>query len=119
MAKRHSEEEDEENVVKVQVGDRKKSKVAGSSKRALLTAPQGQQIAKRGVGRNMAKRNLLKASASRFRASFGSSRGPVAVLNAQKKNMAGKKTETVFRSQAEQVARFQKATPLRFRSHPL
>jgi len=115
----NSDEEDEENVVKVQVGDRQKFKVAGSSKRALLTAPKGQQIAKRGVGRNMAKRNLLKASASRFRASFGSSRGPVAVLNAQKKDIVGKKTGADFQSQAEQVARFQKATPLRFRSQPL
>merc|ERR1719239_131463 len=115
----NSDEEDREDAIKVKVGNCPKSKAGGSIKRTLLAAPQGQPSSKRGGGRNMAKRNLLKASASRSRASYGNPRGPVAVLNAQKKNMVGKRRETVFRSQAEQVARFQKATPLRFRSQPL
>jgi len=114
----NSDEEGEGDAIKVKVGNFPKSKAAGSSKRTLLAAPQGQLSSKRGGGRNMAKRNLLKASASRSRASYGNSRGPVAVLNAQKKNMVGKRTEAVFHSQAEQVARYQKATPLRFRSQP-
>jgi len=115
----NSDEEGEGDAIKVKVGNHPKSKAAGSSKRALLAAPKGQLSSKRGGVKNMAKRNLLKASASRSRASYGSSRGPVAVLNAQKKNIVGKKAEAVFHSQAEQVARYQKATPQRFRSQPL
>jgi len=97
-------------------GSGRKSRSAGRSRRAPLTEPGGQLSARKVGGRSLAERNLFKASASRSRAGYGSSRGPVAVLNAQKRN---KKMEAVFLSQAEQVARFQKATPLRFRSQPL
>jgi len=114
----NSDEEEDGNVVKEPKNGEssRKSRSAGRSRRAPLTAPGGQLSARKVGGRSMAERNLFKASASRSRASYGSSRGPVAVLNAQKKN---KKMEAVFLSRAEQVARFQKTTPLRFRSRPL
>jgi len=101
----NSEEEEDENGGKVEGGNRQKSNSLGSSRRAPLMTARSQLGIRRGGGRNMAERNLFKASASRSRASYGSLRGPVAVLNAQKKNIVGKKTGPVFRSQAEQVAR--------------
>jgi len=100
--------DEDQNVVEERINKGSGRKSSSVNRRVSL-------IARKGVGRNMADRNLFKASASRLRAGYGSSRGPVAVLNAQKRN---KKMEAVFLSRAEQVARFQKATPLRFRSQP-
>merc|ERR1719187_1585862 len=74
-------------------------------------------------GGNLIRKSLGRASSARNGTSRRSSlrgpiaRGPIAVLNAQKKNK--RKVEAAFQSRAEQVARFQKATPLRFRTRPL
>merc|ERR1719447_1624339 len=74
-------------------------------------------------GGNLMRKSLGRASSARRGTSRRSSlrgpiaRGPIAVLNAQRKNK--RKLEAVFQSRAEQIARFQKATPLRFRTQPL
>ena len=109
----------DERTSQVKVGTQKS---AGRNKRAPLTAPRSLGFKRvsgklmeclkiqwpdlfclKGGGRNMADRNISRASASRWsfcfkphhffnnlvlfrsRASYGSSRGPVAVLNAQRK----------------------------------
>merc|ERR1712013_704875 len=70
-------------------------------------APSRRKSVNKVVGGNLIRKSLGRASSSRR----GTSRRSSLRNN--------RKVEAVFQSRAEQVARFQKATPLRFRTQPL